>query len=287
VRAALAVLLLLPLGSAWAAGPHSAAAPSEAGALCLPAIAAAERATGIPAGLLRSIALVESGRPDPASGRTVPWPWTINAEGAGRTFETKAQAVAATRALLAAGVRSIDVGCAQVNLHHHPQAFDSLEAAFDPATNLGYAARFLLRLRATTGSWAYAAAGYHSQTPEFGHAYAQRVMAVWPDAAQYGPWPPAPAGHAAGARPLGGPARPDYSLFTRSFAERVRRMDRDRDRQLAELRALVASNGVRLPPAPVPVVSHRPPARDAAPRPVRAEPPLPGRVAALPARRGT
>ncbi|MBX9702498.1 MAG: transglycosylase SLT domain-containing protein, partial [Acetobacteraceae bacterium] len=191
LRYLLAALLLLAPGLAQAAGGRSTAiAPVDAGGLCLPAVAAAERAENIPAGLLRSISFVESGRVDPASGRLVPWPWTINAEGQGRYFETREAAIAETRALLAAGMRSIDVGCAQVNLLHHPAAFASLEAAFDPATNTAYAARFLRALNlAAGGSWPVAAAAYHSQTPERGHAYAARVAAVWPDAARHGPWP--------------------------------------------------------------------------------------------------
>ena len=31
------------------------------------------------------------------------------------------------------GVRLMDVGCMQVNLQMHPDAFPSLDAAFDPA----------------------------------------------------------------------------------------------------------------------------------------------------------
>ncbi len=34
----------------------------------------------------------------------------------------------------------------QVNLGYHPEAFASLEAAFDPRRNVAYATRFLLEL---------------------------------------------------------------------------------------------------------------------------------------------
>jgi len=254
-----------------AAGATAPPGP-EAGSLCLPAIEAAERAQAIPAGLLRSIAFVESGRVDPASGRAVPWPWTINAEGEGRYFETKAEALAATRSLLAAGVRSIDVGCAQVNLLHHPAAFPSLEAAFDPPTNAAYAARFLRGLHAATGHWPFATAAYHSQTPERGHAYALRVAAVWPDAERHGPWPAAPEELPAGSRGATPPARPDYSRYTPAFAERVRRMEEDRMRDLAALRRRVAAPGVRLPPAPVVMLPAPTPIRGTTPRPVRNRP---------------
>jgi hypothetical protein len=56
-----------------------------------------------------------------------PWPWAIDADGVGQFFATKAQAVAAVAALQAQGVHSIDVGCMQVNLMHHPDAFTSLD----------------------------------------------------------------------------------------------------------------------------------------------------------------
>jgi hypothetical protein len=77
-------------------------------------------------------------------------------------------------------MRSIDIGCAQVNLMHHPDAFASLEQAFDPMANADYAARFLKQLRDTQagGNWMTAAGYYHSQTPELAAEYRQQVQAV-------------------------------------------------------------------------------------------------------------
>ncbi len=82
--------------------------------------------------------------------------------------------------LRARGVRNIDVGCMQINLHHHPRAFDSLEEAFDPAANIAYAGTFLRRLERETRSWSRAVAYYHSKTANVGAAYRQRVMDLWP-----------------------------------------------------------------------------------------------------------
>ena len=96
---------------------------------------------------------MESGRRDPVTGAVHPWPWTVNAEGQGFFYDTKAEAVAAVRAMQARGIRSIDVGCGQINLMHHPDAFPSLEVAFDPQANAAYAARFLKELFAQTGDW--------------------------------------------------------------------------------------------------------------------------------------
>ena len=150
---------------------------------CPQAILAAEAAAGTAPGLLHAIAMVESGRIDPDTGERQPWPWTINAEGAGSYYATKAEAMDAARALLERGVLSMDVGCMQVNLMHHPTAFTSLDDAFDPGSNATYAAGFLNSLFARTGTWSDAAAGYHSLNPERGLPYARQVMAHWTGAA--------------------------------------------------------------------------------------------------------
>jgi len=150
------------------------------GLLCRQAISAAAHAHDVPPSLMAAVGRVESGRRDPASGVWHPWPWTVDADRQGAFFDTKAQAIAAVRALQARGVRSIDVGCMQVNLMHHPHAFASLDQAFDPAMNADYAARFLVELRGQTGSWPQATALYHSATPALAAAYEQKVMAAWP-----------------------------------------------------------------------------------------------------------
>jgi hypothetical protein len=138
------------------------------------AIAATEKGLGIARGLLPAIGLVESGH---GSG---PWPWTIDVGGEDHFFATKEEAVAAVSALQAQGIRSIDVGCVQVNLLHHPAAFASLDAAFDPATNVAYGGRFLKALYLEIGNWPDAAAAYHSRTADLAAPYLQRVLALWP-----------------------------------------------------------------------------------------------------------
>src|ERR1700712_4868922 len=91
-------------------------APQSPFAECDGAIVAATRPPArLPDKLLPAIARVESGRLDAATGRVRPWPWTINVEGTGSFFDTKAQAIATVQALQARGGRSIDVGCMQGN----------------------------------------------------------------------------------------------------------------------------------------------------------------------------
>jgi len=168
--ALLVSLTLLPL-----------AARAEPSQLCRSAIAVAERDSAIPAGLMQAIGRVESGRRNPASGAFGPWPWAINAEGQGRFFPSAPAAIAAVRELQARGVRVIDVGCMQINLHHHPQAFASLEEAFEPVANARYAAAFLTRLNETRRDWMLSVSHYHSQTPNLAEAYRARVLAAWPE----------------------------------------------------------------------------------------------------------
>ena len=174
------LVLLTLLVSCHAMADTSIGVAPPDGHLCRRAIAAAERAHGIPSQLLASIARVESGRRDQASGTFNPWPWTINADGQGYFYETKAQAVAAALSERQHVAKSIDVGCMQISLTYHPDAFASLDMAFDPASNAEYGARFLMQLYEKTNSWPKAVGMYHSATPELGLDYQEKVYAVWP-----------------------------------------------------------------------------------------------------------
>jgi hypothetical protein len=147
--------------------------------LCRAAIAATERMSGIPDEFLSAMGRVESGRPAGGALAPWPWPWTVNAAGAGHVYPSKQAAVDAVRQFLASGVKSLDVGCLQVNLFYHPDAFPSLEQAFDPPANAAYAGQLLRDLFRSTGSWPRAAAAYHSLTPALGSAYLQKVLEEW------------------------------------------------------------------------------------------------------------
>ena len=146
---------------------------------CMNAAAAAERNWTVPTDLIGAIGRVESGRFDRRAGRLVAWPWTVNVNGGGYYFGSRADAVTFVRAMQARGVRLIDVGCFQIDLFYHPAAFTSLEQAFDPAANADYAARFLTVLRSQKGSWPAAIAGYHSGVAEEGASYRRKVLNQW------------------------------------------------------------------------------------------------------------
>ena len=178
---ALAACALLGM-ALWPASASAQLMPARGfseGHLCRAAIAEAERGANLPRGLLQAIGRVESGRRDPETGQFAPWPWTTNAEGEGKYFPTREAAIAHVRQLQARGVRIIDVGCMQVNLHHHANAFASLEQAFDPLINARYAARFLTELNGGRADWRQAAGHYHSQTPERAGPYREKVLAAW------------------------------------------------------------------------------------------------------------
>jgi hypothetical protein len=155
------------------------ARPADAVALsCTEAAAMAEAGAGIPPGLLLAIGNVESGRTDEV-GKRSPWPWTINTGGAGRFFATAEEAVLAVETLRAGGVQSIDIGCFQINLFHHPDAFPDLVSSFNPLTNALAAARFLLSLHEEFGAWEPAIAAYHSRVDMLGAPYRDRVLGFW------------------------------------------------------------------------------------------------------------
>ncbi len=150
--------------------------PSE---LCAAETTAVERELGIPHGLLGAISLAETGRWDSDREASFAWPWTVMAEGRGRYFETKAEAIAEVESLVARGISNIDVGCMQINMYYHGGAFADLEEALDPAANAAYAGEYLKNLYSAAGSWTTAAGYYHSMTPERGDAYREKVLALW------------------------------------------------------------------------------------------------------------
>jgi hypothetical protein len=123
--AALAVALLTA-----GANAHDSEVPWD---LCRKAVAQANGDGELPKHLLTAIAQVESGRWHKASGEKLAWPWTVTAEGKGRHLPSKEAALAEIKSLQSRGVSSIDVGCMQINLRHHPEAFEDLGATITRA----------------------------------------------------------------------------------------------------------------------------------------------------------
>ena len=135
-----------------------------------------EQEYGIQKHLLTTISSVETGRWDAATKQNVAWPWTVNAQGKGHFYATKQQAINAVKRLKAQGVKSIDVGCMQINLAYHPDAFENLEEAFNPYKNVEYGAKFLSKLYEQKGNWNKAATAYHSNAPIKAKKYAKKLF---------------------------------------------------------------------------------------------------------------
>jgi len=148
---------------------------------CRQATSVTEKNYRLPKRLLNAISLTETGRWHNKKREIIAWPWTVYSEGRGRYLPSKRAAIAEVRKLQAKGVKNIDVGCMQVNLYWHPEAFGSLEQAFDPIVNADYAGKLLKKLQRTSRSWNIAVAHYHSQTKKYNVPYRKKVMKIWQD----------------------------------------------------------------------------------------------------------
>ena len=148
--------------------------------VCQAAAAKFERQYQIKKHLLDTISNVETGRWNQEHKQTLAWPWTINAQGKGQYFETKEEAVKAVKELQAKGVKSIDVGCMQINLMYHGDAFKNAEEALDPYKNVEYGAKYLKKLYARKGNdWLKAAMAYHSNVLKKALRYKKKLVVAY------------------------------------------------------------------------------------------------------------
>lgn len=157
------ILLLLLPPMAYAKG---------AADLCNAAAITAANSAAMPPDVLLALTLVETGRN--RNGVFQPWPWTVNMEGKGYWFDTRAEAVDFVTQSYATGARSFDIGCFQINHRWHGEAFTSFDQMFDPLDNATYAAKFMTSLYVEGGSWSWAAGAYHSRTTALSAKYRTR-----------------------------------------------------------------------------------------------------------------
>ena len=144
--------------------------------LCAYAASVAEQEYAIKPHLLQTISMVESGRWDNKLAKRTAWPWTVHANGKGRYYKSKAEAVAAVKAMQKQGITNIDVGCMQINLKYHGSQFSSVEDAFDPEKNAAYSAKFLKQLyKRNKADWKKTAMHYHSKNYRKGINYKNRL----------------------------------------------------------------------------------------------------------------
>lgn len=192
--------LLLALIAAPVAASQRPAA--DIAAICDEAARIGASASEAPLEILRALTRTETGRR--LDGAFRPWPWTVNMEGEGFWFETREEALAFVRARRAAGARSFDIGCFQINFRWHGGAFESIEAMFDPALNARYAAKFLDELKSEGAAGALRSAAIIPEHPNSRGATPTVSRRSWLRSPPFRPRPPSPA---AGSRSVVTPGR--------------------------------------------------------------------------------
>ena len=123
--------------------------------------------SGVPKIVLTAISMNESSR------NGIPWPWTLNIKGRAFYFQTREDAYAAIKALLAHHIDMFDVGIMQVNWKYNGWRFKNAWEALQPSINIAIAANILNENHQKTGNWAKAVALYHSANPVMDHRYLQ------------------------------------------------------------------------------------------------------------------
>lgn len=122
---------------------------------------------GLPRGLLRAIAKIESNYNI----------YAINAGGHGHYFKTAEEAASFVNDYLNQGKKNISIGCLQLLYTVHKQAFgNSVINMLDPNRNAGYAAKYLRDLKKRYGNWETAVKRFHSANPRYGEIYLNKVL---------------------------------------------------------------------------------------------------------------
>ncbi len=137
-----------------------------------------EQRYNLPKDSLYSISLQETKKKHSKFNIGIVWPWTVNVEGIGHHFKTKAAAVNFTKDQINQGKKSIDVGCMQVNLKYHPNAFKSINQAFSPQNNIAYASKLLKEKYNKHKNWTKAIGSYHSESDGIGKKYSDNVKKI-------------------------------------------------------------------------------------------------------------
>ena len=119
-------------------------------------MALAARRHGVPLGVLYAVGLSETGRKGSLN------PYALNVDGRTVLATDLRNAMSRFSEAKGKGAKLVDLGCMQINHRYHGDKFSSVEAMFDPARNVDYAARFLKELRTREGNWTMAVARYNA-----------------------------------------------------------------------------------------------------------------------------
>jgi soluble lytic murein transglycosylase-like protein len=125
-----------------------------------PGYATMARRFAVPPAVLYGIALQESAMLFGAW--SLPWPWTLNVQGAPKRYATYPESVAAMRGFIASGIRNVDAGLMQVNWRFHSDKLIDPARALDPYPNIAVGAHILRGHFDATRDWPRAVGRYHS-----------------------------------------------------------------------------------------------------------------------------
>jgi soluble lytic murein transglycosylase-like protein len=182
---ACSVLALVRFTSEAHASGNPAPPDNGAAGLCEREIQSAAAKYGIPEGILYSVGLTETGRKGSL------YPYALNVEGRPIFPPSEGAALQIFAAARQSGAKLIDVGCMQINQYFHGENFASVDAMFDPRSNVEYAAKFLRNLHDRHETWTMAVARYHAgpNNDPAQKVYVCRVIANLV-ATGYGKWTP-------------------------------------------------------------------------------------------------
>jgi hypothetical protein len=134
-----------------------------------------ENIYNLPEYTLHSISLQETRKAHSEHQIGIVWPWTVTSRGRGYHFNNRDEAITFAKLQIDAGNDSIDVGCMQINLKYHPNAFASIEEAFSPKHNVAYGAKLLKENYDRSKNWNAAIGLYHSAQEDRSMEYQKMV----------------------------------------------------------------------------------------------------------------
>jgi hypothetical protein len=135
-----------------------------------------EKESGISSELLYAVALTESAN-GAGKSKVSPSAFAYRTPEGSKYFKTRLEAEAALRIDISKGIKLIDVGMMQINLHYHKQ--DDPYSLFDPKTNLRVAAKILATALTSTDDITLGIGRYHSWKNKRAINYGRRVLSIY------------------------------------------------------------------------------------------------------------
>ncbi|WP_299772431.1 transglycosylase SLT domain-containing protein [uncultured Pseudoteredinibacter sp.] len=135
----------------------------------------------VPADLLFSIALAESGRP--FDNKSLPWPWALNIHGLPVYCQTEKEALKAIETAIQRE-QQLDIGLMQISWRWQQHRFESFQEALIPMRNLQAGAEVLKEQYEHSQDWWVATGRYHdpgqdAESLASAEAYRERVKRIW------------------------------------------------------------------------------------------------------------